>query len=81
MGQVGSHRLRCPRCEGYHGQFIHEDAYSRFLRELSSNVKWHLEQQSGSLERLWIDPVKDGRRLVHLVVGDREVQFYQTYGG
>lgn len=81
MGQVGSRRLRCRRCEGYDGAFVHEHPYDRFLRELSSNVKSVLEQESGSLEKLWIDPLKDGRRLVHLVVGDREVQFYQTYGG
>jgi hypothetical protein len=81
MGQVGSRRLRCPRCEGYDGAFVHEGPYDKFLRELRDNVKSALEAQDGSLEKLWIDPLKDGRRLVHLVVGGREVQWYQTYGG
>lgn len=62
-------------------RWLHEDEYDRFLRELSSNVKRHLEQESGTLQRLWIDPTRDGKRLVHLVVGGKEITFYQTYGG
>lgn len=81
MGQIGSRRLRCPVCEGYDGEFVHEDEYSKFLRQLRDNVKSVLEQADGQFERLWIDPLKDGRRLVHLVVGGREVRWHQTYGG
>lgn len=82
MGEVGSRRLRCPVCEGYYGEFVHEDEYSRFLRELRDNVKALLEQESGTFQRLWIDPAKDGRRLVHLVVsGGRELTWFQNYKG
>jgi hypothetical protein len=82
MGEVGSRRLRCPKCEGYNGVFVHEDPYDRFLRELRDNVKQCLEQEDGQLEKLWIDPIDSkNRRLVHLVVGGREVRWYQTYGG
>ncbi len=82
MGEVGSRRLRCPRCEGYDGPFVHEDPYDRFLRELRDNVRSRLEGQDGRLERLWIDPVtKDGVRLVHLVASGKESTWFQYYGG
>jgi hypothetical protein len=57
---------------------IDEDPYDRFLRELSDNAERYLEH--GRLEKLWIEPPKDGHRLVHLVVGGREIKWYQYYG-
>jgi hypothetical protein len=62
-------------------QWLFEDEYDRFLRELSSNVKSALEQESGTLQRLWIDPLRDGKRLVHLVVSDKELTWFQNYKG
>jgi hypothetical protein len=81
LGQVGSRRLRCPKCEGYDGPFVHEDPYDRFLRELREQVVRRLEGQDGRLERLWIDPMEDGRRLVHLRTSGGDITFYQYYGG
>jgi hypothetical protein len=58
---------------------ISEDPWGRFLRELEHQVKRRLNGRR--LDRLWIDPLTDGRRLVHLVMGGQEITFYQNYGG
>lgn len=60
---------------------IPEDPYDRFLVELRDNVMRHLEHTDGRLQKLWIDPVKDYKQLVHIIVGGKPISWYQSYGG
>ncbi len=57
-----------------------EDPYDRFLRELREQVMQRLDGQDHRLEKLWIDPFKDGQRRVHIVVGGKHISWYQPYG-
>jgi hypothetical protein len=58
---------------------VHEDPYDRFLRELWEQTVRRLNGRK--LEYLWIEPVRDSRRLVHLFASGDELTWYQNYGG
>jgi hypothetical protein len=57
------------------------DPYDKFLLELSQRVRETIIQHEITMDRLVIDPLANGRRLVHLHAADgREFQWYQDYG-
>jgi hypothetical protein len=56
------------------------DAYDLFLLELDRRVRKTLIENEATMQRLIIDPLQHGRRLVHLYAGSgEEYRWFQWY--
>jgi hypothetical protein len=55
------------------------DPYDEFLQKLNRRVRETITKNEIVMDRIVIDPVANGRRLVHLYAGNAEFQWYQWY--